>query len=268
MNLTTSLSNTSRLKAFLIHFLISLVIFIILLYFILVHWYPQPYFSTDGGWKVIRIIIGVDLILGPLLTLIIFKPGKAGLKFDLMMIALVQIVALSWGVWVSYNERPAAIIYTVDFFTPVPAYQLAEHGMTSKKLKQFGNEWPIIIFSNIPKDKEIEAIKEAMEAHKPIYLLTEYYSKLSGEHAKVLKENTLNLEKYVEDKPELKKRYQQALLRNAAKMNTSYLALHSRQKWVTAVFDLDSMRIIDTIDIEPSAYTYAQKIKRNPKKKP
>ena len=90
------LSNITRLNAFLIHFSISLVIFFILLYFILVQWYPQPLFSTDGGWRVIRIIAVVHLMLGPLLTLIVFKPGKKGLKFDLSMIALVQVLAFSW----------------------------------------------------------------------------------------------------------------------------------------------------------------------------
>ena len=257
----------SRFKAFSIHFAISFIIFLILLYFILVQWYPQPLFSTDGGWRVIRIIVGVDLILGPLLTLIVFKAGKPGLKFDLAMIALVQVLALSWGVWNTYNERPAALIYTLDFFTPVPAYQLSEQGMTAKKLKQFGNTWPVTIYIDIPKEKISETIKESMQAQKPLYLLTQYYSPFGEEQTQVLKENSMDLEKYVEDKPKLKKLYQHSLLTNTAKTNISYLALHSREKWVTAIFDLDSMKIIDTIDIEPSAYTYAQKIKRKKKEK-
>ena len=256
----------SRFKAFSIHFAISLVIFLILLYFILVQWYPQPLFSTDGGWRVIRIIAGVDLVLGPLLTLVVFKTGKPGLKFDLTIIALIQFFALSWGVWNTYNERPAAIIYTIDFFTPVPAYELAEEGITAKELKKFGDSWPILIYSDIPKEKQQEALYKAMRAGKPLYLLTEYYTKFSNKHATVLKENSMKLDKYVENKPELKKLYQHALLTATAKTNTSYLALHSREKWVTTIFDLDEMRIIDTIDIEPSAYTRAQKIKRKKKK--
>ena len=252
----------SRFKAFAIHFGISFVIFLILLYFILVQWYPEPLFSTDGGWRVIRIIVGVDLILGPLLTLIVFKSGKPGLKFDLSMIALVQFLALTWGVWNTYNERPAAIVYTLDFFTPVPAYQLAKEGMTTAKLKQFGDTWPVNIYIDIPKEKLSETLKEAMQANKPLYLLTKYYKKFGKEQAPILKENSMNLEKYVKDKPELKKIYQHSLLTGTAKTNISYLALHARDKWTTVIFDLDEMRIIDTIDIEPSAYTYAQKIKR------
>jgi len=256
----------NRFKAAAIHFAISLVVFLILLYFILVQWYPEPLFSSDGGWQVIRIIVGVDLILGPVLTLIVFKSGKPGLKFDLSMIALVQIIALSWGVWNTYNERPAAIIYTLDFFTPVPAYQLAEQGITSKELEKFGDSWPIMIYIDIPKEKISEIISEAMRAGKPLYLLTDRYKKISKEQAAVLKENSMNLEKYVADKPKLKKLYQHSLITGTAKTNIAYLALHSREKWITAIFDLDEMKIIDTIDIEPSAYTFAQKIKRKKKK--
>lgn len=251
----------TRFKAFSIHFAISFVIFLVLLYFILVQWYPEPLFSSDGGWRVIRIIVGVDLILGPLLTLIVFKAGKPGLKFDLTMIALVQTIALSWGGWTTYNERPAAIIYTLDYFTPVPAYQLKEVGMTPAKLKKFGDSWPVTIYSDIPKEKSSEVILKSMRAGKPLYLLTEYYTKLDKKHADALKASSMKLEKYVEDKPKLKKLYQKSLITGTANTNSSYLALHSREKWITAIFDLDMMKIIDTIDIDPSAYDHAQEIK-------
>ena len=251
----------NRFKAFAIHLALSFVIFLILLYFILVQWYPEPLFSNDGGWVVIRIIAGVDLILGPLLTLIIYKAGKPGLKFDLSMIALVQILALTWGVWTTYNQRPAAIIYSVDFFTPVPAYQLKEQGIDAKELKKYGDKWPILIYSDIPKNKEQEAFFRAYKTGKAVYLLKEYYTKFSPKISKELKNDSMNLESYVKDKPKLQKLYQQSLLYNSTHKNISYLALHSREAWVTAVFDLDTMKIIDTIDIEPSAYTDEQEIK-------
>ena len=255
----------NRFKAFAIHFAISFAIFLVVLYFILVQWYPEPLFSTDGGWRVIRIIAGVDLILGPLLTLIVFKVGKPGLKFDLSMIVLVQSCALIWGVWTTYNERPAAVIYTLDFFTPVPAYQLAEYGVTSKELKKFGNDWPILIYIDIPEEKKSEVLSKAMQQSKPLYLFTEYYSKFGKEQATTLKQNSMDIEKYVNDKPELKKIFKKAVLANSTKNNISYLALHSREKWVTTIFDLDEMRIIDTIDIDPTKYTYTKKVKRNKK---
>ena len=65
-----------KLRAFSIHFLISLAIFAVLLFLILFHWYPMPWFPIDGGWQGVRIMIGVDLVLGPVLTFMVFNPAK------------------------------------------------------------------------------------------------------------------------------------------------------------------------------------------------
>jgi hypothetical protein len=65
-------------------------------------WYPPPYFEVDGGWRILRILAGVDVVVGPLLTLILFKPGKPGLKFDMTCIALMQIGALVYGGTIIY----------------------------------------------------------------------------------------------------------------------------------------------------------------------
>ena len=96
----------SRYQAFSYHFLISLAIFFVLAYLVLYHWYPDIFFSIDGGWEGMRIIIGVDLILGPVLTLIVFRAGKPGLKFDLAAIGTLQAVCLTVGTCIVYSERP------------------------------------------------------------------------------------------------------------------------------------------------------------------
>ena len=41
----------SKLKASAVHLSMSLIIFFILAYQIYYVWYPQPYFSVDGGWQ-------------------------------------------------------------------------------------------------------------------------------------------------------------------------------------------------------------------------
>ena len=73
----------NRLRAFLIHLTI-LAAFLgatfAVIYFV---WYPEPYFEIVGAWYLVRIFLVVNIVVGPLLTLIIFKPGKWGLRFDL-----------------------------------------------------------------------------------------------------------------------------------------------------------------------------------------
>ena len=68
----------SRYLAAFYHLLISLVIFVFLAYLVVFVWYPDFFFDIDGGWEGMRIIIAVDLVLGPMLTLVVFKAGKPG----------------------------------------------------------------------------------------------------------------------------------------------------------------------------------------------
>ena len=102
-----------RLRASSIHFSISAVVFVITLYLIVFHWYPGALFSTDGGWVGVKILIGVDLVLGPLLTLIIFNPNKAKrlIFIDFSIITAIQISAFSWGLYAIYNQQPLAITF-------------------------------------------------------------------------------------------------------------------------------------------------------------
>ena len=83
----------SRFSAFSIHLGISFLIFLLLAYLVVFQWYPGIFFDNDGGWRGMRIIVAVDLVLGPLLTLVVFKAGKPGLRTDLTLIGLFRLYA-------------------------------------------------------------------------------------------------------------------------------------------------------------------------------
>jgi len=105
------LTNISLKQAFFAHLGISIAIFALLMYFIVFQWYPSYYFHIDGGYRGIVTIFFVDIVLGPGLTLLLFRPKKPGLKFDLMVILITQTVALSWGTWWVFSERPALTVF-------------------------------------------------------------------------------------------------------------------------------------------------------------
>ena len=65
-----------KLKAISIHLLLSLLIFVVILYFILFDWYPEPFFTAQGGWQGIQLMAFVDLVLGPVLTFIVYDQLK------------------------------------------------------------------------------------------------------------------------------------------------------------------------------------------------
>jgi hypothetical protein len=119
MLLKKPLTEYNRYQAFAVHMAISLVIFFILLVCITQYWYPGILFDTGNGWKAIGIIIGIDLILGPLLTLIVFNHNKTSLKFDLWVIALVQTTALIYGTWTIHQTRPIALAFINSSFSTI-----------------------------------------------------------------------------------------------------------------------------------------------------
>lgn len=104
------LAGMNRYQAFGIHFGISLLIFIGLVAMVLFVWYPGILKEVDESWQQALIMIaGVDLVLGPLLTLIVFNPAKKSLKMDLSIIAAVQIAALVAGTYTVHQARPLAL---------------------------------------------------------------------------------------------------------------------------------------------------------------
>ena len=156
----------TKLKATGIHLILSFIVFIYLAYQIYFNWYPQPYFSVDGGWQGIRLIAAVDLVLGPFITFLIFDLSKRRweIVFDLMMIAIIQFGALAYGVYLTYTQRPVAIVVIDEFVVPAIMEHYGGKLESPDQLKQYSDEKPPIIYAHLPLEKkaldEINRIKE------------------------------------------------------------------------------------------------------------
>ena len=170
----------SRWQASAMHFAISLMVFLVLLAIILLIWYPGILFSVDGGWSGLRIVIGVDLVLGPLLTLIVFKSGKPGLKFDLGCIAVVQISCLTAGMWIVYNERPLALVLAYDTFYSVTAQEFDQFGKDTAVLDDIAGPYPKLIYVELPDNEVAAGIANirSLFIGDPLYIQTEKYRAL------------------------------------------------------------------------------------------
>ena len=113
------LSSFNRWKAFGVHLALSALIAATVVMLVVVLWYPQPYFLAMGGENLLRLLIGVDVVLGPLITLIIFDPAKPRLKYDLAAIAVLQLAALAYGSYVMFEARPVYNVFVGDRFKTV-----------------------------------------------------------------------------------------------------------------------------------------------------
>jgi len=120
------LASLNRWKASLLHLAVSAAIGLAVVTLMLAVWYPRPYFKAMGGDFLILLLIGVDVVVGPLITLIIFNPKKKGLRFDLSVIAALQVAALAYGCNVMFVARPVYSVFVVDRFDTVAANQVDE----------------------------------------------------------------------------------------------------------------------------------------------
>ena len=124
----------NRFVAFAIHLTLSLLVFSTLVVMMLVYWFPGELFFMDGGWEGLKLVAMVDLVLGPALTLILFKPGKPKLWFDMSVIAALQIAALSYGFYTTYHERTLAVVFADNEFAAVSASDIEKAGETLSTL--------------------------------------------------------------------------------------------------------------------------------------
>jgi hypothetical protein len=146
----------SRSRAFLSHLALSASIVGAVCGLIFFVWYPHPYFDAVGAARVLRVLIGVDLVLGPLLTLILFKPGKWGLKFDVAFIAALQLTALVYGITVIYSQRPYFAVFAVDRFTVLARTDVDEarwrEALATNRVDPKPWRAPLLVVASLPKD--------------------------------------------------------------------------------------------------------------------
>lgn len=113
-----------RFKYFFGHLVISLAIALLSLYLVFYIWYTAPLDKAVGVGEIILIMLGIDVTLGPLLTLVLAKEGKKGLKFDLIVIGIVQLLALGYGLYSVDKGRPVAIAFDINRFELVQKHMI------------------------------------------------------------------------------------------------------------------------------------------------
>jgi hypothetical protein len=112
-----------RLRAVAWHLLISVCVAGAAAAVVFFVWYPYPYREISGGRELFFLLVSVDVALGPLLTLVVFNPSKKWreLTLDLALIAVLQVAALSYGLWTVASARPVHLVFEIDRFRVVHA---------------------------------------------------------------------------------------------------------------------------------------------------
>lgn len=181
----------TRWRASGLHLMLSVLIATMALSGMLIFWFPWTYFQASGGDRLLKILVMVDVVAGPLLTLIIYKAGKKGLKFDLWVIGICQLAALLYGLHVLWLARPVFLVFVVDRFNLVFANQVPQSELDLAKVPEYKSlSWngPRLAFARVPSnaDKKSDLLLRTAELGRDIETMPVYFEPISGAVAQIV----------------------------------------------------------------------------------
>lgn len=244
-----------RFTAFLIHLAISCSFAAAAMVVVFFIWYPSPLHTAVGVTRIYLILLAVDISLGPLLTLIIYKKGKKYLKLDLAIIAFMQLAALSYGMKTVFDGRPAFVVFNIDRFDVTRAYDInvdsaeraEKNGNQAAKISWLGPKWVGAIASKDNKRNQ-EIMFSAVKGGADWPQLPELFVSLADvkkqmlERAKPLAE----LSKLHQDNP--------GVIEQLAKWkagSVKWLALRGPVKSQVVLIDSMTADVVQVLDIKP-----------------
>ncbi len=232
----------NRYSASLLHFFISCLIFIAFITILLTLWYPAPWFSASGGWQGLRLVAAVDLVLGPLLTLIVYNTSKSRRELftDFAIIAMIQLSALLWGIMAVYEQRPVAAVFWQGSFYTVPAQALTAQGENLQQLKAFPRDdnGPVYVYAQPPiSETEHELmLQEIAEKKAPPHELLHRYRPLADHFAELQRAN-VNIEEIISSNEVMSEGLAEILQSTSTAIEDNYyVSLVSRYRNIVLVF--------------------------------
>ena len=144
----------NKLKASIIHLLLSIVLVSLITASIIYFWYPTEYLGITNFKGIALLIISIDLVLGPLLTFVVFNPEKKSLRFDLAVVVAIQLSALAYGVNALYQTHPLFITYNHGSFNLIHANEVTPENAKYDEFKVSKLASPQMAFAKMPDDPE------------------------------------------------------------------------------------------------------------------
>lgn len=156
---------SKRIKFFFGHLSISLMIALIAIFMVFYIWYPAPLAKANSVSYIFIMMLAIDVVIGPLLILLVYKEKKRTLKFDLGVIILIQISAFLYGFHTIAQGRPAWLVFYHDRFDQVRAIDVDSSNLSLaqekfRSIPLFGVEYAAVTFSADTKIRQEDTLKE------------------------------------------------------------------------------------------------------------
>lgn len=206
----------AKIKAAAIHLMVTVVSALVVWQLIL-FWYPGGFAGILNSLTAYKIVMAVELTLGPLMSLVIYSAIKSRreLVMDYMVVGLIQFGALCYGLYVVEAARPAYVIFARDRLEVVRPLDLEKANLaavTNTNLLTSIFKSTSYLCVNFPGDNEGKKTLLTSVLHgTDIHRLPKYYRECEpGELYKSAKDFAL-LEGKKKIEPATKKEFEQLM---------------------------------------------------------
>ncbi len=247
-----------RLLAAGIHLLISLAVAGLAAWLVFGLWYPYPYREISGGRDLFFIVIAVDVVMGPLLTLSVFNRNKPSqeLRRDLAVIGVLQIAALVYGLWTVSVARPVHLVFEMDRFRVVHAIEVPEEELSSAQPELQRLPWtgPTLLSMRAFADGK-EKVDLTLAAISGVHLgarpaLWQPYDKAQNQVIGAARPLGDLKTRFPEKAGAIDAALRSALGQKASNRVVGYLPMAGRDKFWTVLLDLTTTEIIAFVPID------------------
>ena len=244
----------SKSHAALTHLWPTLLILAVIAVVVLFAWYPSPFLAFRESGKFALLLILAAGVLGPVLTWVVYTKGKRGLVFDLWIIALVQLVAMAWGTFSLYQNRPYFMVYTVDRFEVLSKLEVDPAWITDPKFLDKPFVGPILLYANMPTEPAAyqKLLQEVMFEGKPDLQFRPEYWSLYSERQQAVLQKSRPLGDLREARPDSIKVIDQLVKNHGGDIDQlRFVPALPKSAHFAVILNADNGEIVDTLIIDP-----------------
>lgn len=229
-------------KAALIHLAGSLIAAASVAFLVFNIWYPHPYALLSGGLTLFLILITVDVICGPVLTLVLFNPRKPRreLFMDMSLVVLIQLAALSYGIHVVHQARPLFLVHEVDRFRVIGMadYQGDDVSFPDSVHKPNWLQGPSTVGIRLPQNKQErqEVMLDSVFGGRDYSQRPNFYVPYDAAYSARALARAKPLRDFIKHYPDIADQANQVLKNTGVSMdNALFLPVVHKQEWIAVI---------------------------------
>ena len=246
----------NRYQAFGLHIAISASLALALSALVFLLWYPGLLAYASNVTPIFLLLLLVDVVIGPVITLVIYNPQKKELKRDLWVIGVIQILALLYGLHTVFVTRPVYIVFNAAQFDLTYANQISEENMRLannpgyQALPYLG---PKLVAVALPEDPQLltEIILASLQGKDDIPTQVQYFvpyvaqKKAILSSVKPLRELAPFNKDHVTQLQALVEKYQ------SAHMDVGYIPLKAKSHHLSVIINRSNGDVLEMSDLKP-----------------